>query len=167
MFSLFGLDTNNSINLIIAVVAVLGFLFSIFISLKSLKKQVEISLLDKRISVLAYFFNFFSRFDDLKTEHFDIEYEEKIMQLKLMFPDSRHLYEACVNARGYFKYDLEEIDDYIPYNFTSEKLFHIKPRHVNNSSINTYLCYILYCINKLLEKISLTKAKAKNMRNTY
>ncbi len=53
-FSLFGMNTGDSINLIIAVVAVLGFVASIVISVLTLRKTNTISLFEQRYETFLY-----------------------------------------------------------------------------------------------------------------
>ncbi len=106
-------------NIVIAIVAVVGFITSLIISIitlnitrKQYKKQNDISLFEKKYNLIFYFICHFSSEKELfiKPDKME-EYSYNIALFKMLFPEENELYDLLVDL--YFFYiENKSIPDY-------------------------------------------------------
>ncbi len=108
-FSLFGMNTSDSINMIIAVVAVLGFISSIIISVLTLRKNNTISFFEQRYGLIMYLIDVFS--NDV-TAISDIEtYRHNSFKFLSLFTHNKRLEKLLLSVLKYHT-ENEPLTDY-------------------------------------------------------
>ncbi len=90
-------------NILIAVVAVVGFLFSMIISLITLKRTKDIALFDKRYALIQYFYQHFAgNWLEIPNENKKREFLVNNCNISLLFDDCEQFFYLAESLFNYY-----------------------------------------------------------------
>lgn len=108
-FSLFGMGTSDSINMVIAIIAILGFIASLIISIFTLRQTKNMHLFSERREVLIALFDFTYMDEPTKEDCYD--FQDDIEKVPFLFKRCGEVFDSCLSLSHYYLHD-EQLPDY-------------------------------------------------------